>query len=140
VDLAPTICDLLEVPRPATITPGRFSYAATGLQERREFAVSVALGSLPGGVTELRMSIRDRGHRYELSPAGPVALYDLTADPTANLNLIEGSPEISRRLHEALRRWDSSLEPLPGKGKPLPGKAASSPAAGAGPVAGPSAP
>lgn len=117
VDLAPTICDLLEVKAPRTVTATAVSHAAPGGGQRDD-AISVALRPLPQGVVQLEMSIRDAVHRYEISPAGPVALYDLASDPTGNLNLLDTSPEIAEKLHEALGRWDASLKPLPSASLP----------------------
>lgn len=124
VDLVPTVCDLLEIPPPSTVTGTAVSHFPFEGGPRRTAAVSVALRHHPNDVVDLIMSVRDDRHRYQLSPRGPDALYDLRSGTQATANIMDSSPDHLARMERVLQEWDASLQPLPDPG----GTAATPPA------------
>ncbi len=114
VDLVPTVCDLLGIPPPSTVTETAVSHFPFEGGPRRTAAVSVALRHHPNDVVDLIMSVRDDRHRFQLSPSGPDALYDLRSGPQATANILDSSADHAARMERALEEWDASLQPLPG--------------------------
>lgn len=109
VDLAPTVCALLGLPKADFVTRQAVTFEPMDGSVTRGGAVSVALREEAPGVTALLMSIRDPRYRYVVSPSGPLALYDLEKDPQEFVDILARSPQEAEALHAKLADWDASL-------------------------------
>jgi arylsulfatase A-like enzyme len=117
VDLLPTLCDLLGVSPPGSISSMAANRAPLDGGGRRSNAVSVAIRQVSTRVLDLSMSIRDERYRYTLDPQGPGSLFDLQGSD-AGENILDSSPEVARRMHAQLSEWNDRLGPLPGGAAP----------------------
>jgi len=113
VDLYPTICQLLGVPRPASVSPQAFALLAPAGSPRRVAAVSVALQPVGPRLLALTMSLRNSRYRYLLSPQGPLSLFDYEQEDSPR-EILREAPELAGTLKGQLAAWDLQLARPPG--------------------------
>ncbi len=113
VDLYPTICELLGLPPPGSVSPQAFSLLSGAGAPRRSAAVSVAVQPVGERLMALTVSLRTSRYRYLLTPQGPVSLFDFEAEG-APRDVLQGEPEVAMTMKAQLASWDLLLSRPPG--------------------------
>lgn len=126
IDVLPTLCELLDLPRPERCEGTSLVPLVDGRPLARGLLFAEA--TQPGvfleeagqwGNKKKPKAVRDGRYKYLWSPyTGTEELFDLERDPGERDNLLTGPPDAElRALHERLarelRRWSRSAEPLP---------------------------
>lgn len=115
IDLAPTLCELLDVPVPAGWQGTSFADALRGEPgDSREYLV------LGHGAHTYQRSVRTRDHLY-MRTYHPGAfraeweqLFDVTADPHLTTDLLDKEPELADRMRTHLAEWLHTYAGRPG--------------------------
>ncbi len=121
IDLAPTVFDLLDLPRPATFEGESLTGLVDGKTPRKK---SVAFMEYAEREPEKVLAIRDGRWKLILDPTGfqprnppyswskpkgfayePRELYDLAKDPGERTNLAASDPTETARLEQELTAW-----------------------------------
>lgn len=118
LDLFPTLCDTLDIPRPADLEGESLRPLWEGRQERVRDSVFLPF-------IQIQRAVRDERWKLIAYPRiGHLQLFDLQTDPLETTNLID-RPEYAahvRRLQKLMKQWQTqvgdTLE-LPTENKPL---------------------
>lgn len=108
IDVAPTILDLLGVEIPETIDGRSLLSLLADEWEGRDHYFTEAMG--------MRALTRG-GWKYIWHKCAADEMYDLTADPLEQVNLVEGAPEKAGPLREELLEWVA--QNLDGRNDPI---------------------
>ncbi len=113
VDIFPTLCDAMGVPKPENIDGETFYPLLEGkeMKGRRDFAFSeFNAHGLPGGM----YMIRWKNYKYVFFTEDPPQLFDMDKDPMENINLLENNPgkEILDVEKECRKRLYSVCDPF----------------------------
>ncbi|MEU6786425.1 sulfatase [Nonomuraea angiospora] len=115
IDLAPTLCDLLDIPAPGGWQGASFADAVRGSEiPSRPYLV------LGHGAHTYQRAVRTRDHLYMRTyhPGSFRAeweqLFDVTADPHLTTDLIEKEPELAARMRTHLSEWWHTYAGRPG--------------------------
>ncbi|MQA33165.1 sulfatase family protein [Modestobacter roseus] len=115
IDLAPTLCDLLDLPTPTGWQGASFADAVRGEEiGSREYLV------LSQGAHTYQRAVRTRDHMYIRTYHPGVMkvdweqLYDVTADPHLTRNLVEEQPELAGTMRTHLAEWWHTYAGRPG--------------------------
>lgn len=108
LDLAPTICDLMEIPAPPDWDGKSYksNFRGDSTAEDRDYLV------WDTGLYTVQRAVRTKTHLYirtydqgAFSHFEPEELYDMIRDPFQTENLIGDQPEIARDCREKMQRW-----------------------------------
>jgi choline-sulfatase len=127
IDVAPTILDLVDLPReprfggqslvPALL--GESTSERLAFLERRRYELE---GEEAEAVKGDKFGVRYRSYKYHWAPdEGTEQLFDLSADPTELHNLAARLPSLAASLQERIRSWRREEE----AGRALPGQTVS---------------
>lgn len=115
LDLAPTLCELLDLPTPKKWQGTSFAQILRGQsQESREYLV------LSHGAHTFQRAVRDRDYLYVRTyhpgafRAEWESLFHVTTDPNLTVNLIDQEPETVRLMRERLSQWWHTYAGTPG--------------------------
>ncbi len=115
LDLAPTLCDMLNVPIPNGWHGRSFAHALRGEGvESRDYLV------LGHGAHSYQRAVRTRDHLYVRTyhPGAFKAeweqLYDVTVDPCLTANLVDSQPELLDQMRARLQEWWTHYAGRPG--------------------------
>ncbi len=115
IDLAPTLCDLLDIPTPAGWQGESFADAVRGGEHAsREYLV------LGHGAHTYQRSVRTRDHLYTRTyhPGAFKAeweqVFNVTEDPHQTTDLLPSNPELVDRLRSMLAEWWNFYAGRPG--------------------------
>lgn len=104
IDLLPTVLDLLDLP-PHPEAYGRSWAAAVRGGKPPEPRPALAWSARPN--EDPRRSVIAEGHQLMVDvKTGDAALYDLSADPTAQNDIAEERPEVRDRLLAVWKEWE----------------------------------